>query len=50
MIVEIAQDFVATPGDVTDRIKELKSEGRRNAHMMIAGSNGELRFVALPLE
>ncbi|MBT9370987.1 DegQ family serine endoprotease [Rhizobium sp. CSW-27] len=50
VIVEVAQDFVSTPGDVSDRIVELKGEGRRNAHMMIAGANGQLRFVALPLE
>jgi serine protease Do len=50
VIVEVGQDFVATPGDVTSRIEELKGEGRRNAHMMVAGANGELRFVALPLE
>ncbi|TRL37455.1 Do family serine endopeptidase [Rhizobium straminoryzae] len=50
VIVEVAQDFVSTPGDVSDRIDELKGEGRRNAHMMIAGASGQLRFVALPLE
>jgi serine protease Do len=50
VIVEVGQDFVATPGDVTSRIEELKGERRRNAHMMVAGANGELRFVALPLE
>ncbi|WP_137130185.1 DegQ family serine endoprotease [Rhizobium sp. FY34] len=50
VIVEVGQDFVATPADVSSRLDELKGEGRRNAHLMIAGSNGELRFVALPLE
>jgi serine protease Do len=50
VIVEVGQDFVATPADVSSRLDELKGEGRRNAHLMIAGANGELRFVALPLE
>ncbi|MGF9691661.1 Do family serine endopeptidase [Rhizobium sp. 0TCS1.26] len=50
VIVEVAQDFMASPSDVTARFEALKGEGRRNAHMMVAGANGELRFVALPLE
>jgi serine protease Do len=50
VIVEVGQDFVATPADVSSRLDELKGEGRRNAHLMIAAANGELRFVALPLE
>ncbi|AYD01442.1 Do family serine endopeptidase [Neorhizobium sp. NCHU2750] len=50
VIVEIAQDFIEAPGDVTDRMQALKSEGRRNAHVMIADKNGNLRFVAIPLD
>ncbi|MGK6316020.1 Do family serine endopeptidase [Neorhizobium sp. DT-125] len=50
VVVEVAQDFVESPEDVVKRINMLKSEGRRNAHVMIADPAGNLRFVALPLE
>jgi serine protease Do len=50
VIVEVAQDFVEDPATVKERIDALKSEGRRNAHLMIADPTGALRFVAVPLE
>jgi serine protease Do len=50
VIVEVAQDFVETPRDVTARMEALKAEGRRNAHIMIADKSGNLRFVAIPLD
>ncbi|MFB9947228.1 Do family serine endopeptidase [Rhizobium puerariae] len=50
VVVEVGQDFVESPADVVKRINLLKSEGRRNAHVMIADPSGNLRFVALPLE
>ena len=50
IIVEVGQDFMEVPGDVLVRINGLKSEGRKNAHMMVADAQGNLRVVALPLE
>ena len=50
VIVEVGQDFVDSPEAVIERITVLKSEGRRNAHMMIADPTGALRFLALPME
>jgi serine protease Do len=50
VIVEVAQDFVESPGEVSEKLEALKTEGRRNAHVMIADKTGNLRFVALPLE
>lgn len=50
VIVEVGQDFMEVPADVLVRINGLKSEGRKNAHMMVADAQGNLRFVALPLE
>ncbi|MCB5201988.1 DegQ family serine endoprotease [Neorhizobium sp. T786] len=50
VIVEVAQDFVDSPTAVKERVDALKSEGRRNAHMMIADPTGALRFVAVPIE
>ncbi|MCZ7480491.1 Do family serine endopeptidase [Rhizobium rhizogenes] len=50
IIVEVGQDFMEVPGDVLVRINGLKSEGRKNAHMMVADAQGNLRVVALPLD
>ncbi|AYM62801.1 MULTISPECIES: Do family serine endopeptidase [Agrobacterium tumefaciens complex] len=50
VIVEVGQDFMEVPGDVLVRVNGLKSEGRKNAHMMVADAQGNLRVVALPLE
>ncbi len=50
VIVEVGQDFVDAPATVSERVDALKAEGRRNAHMMIAGPDGALRFVAIPVE
>ncbi|AXV15549.1 serine protease [Neorhizobium sp. SOG26] len=50
VIVEVGQDFVEKPEDVLKRINALKAEGRRNAHVMVSDTAGNLRFVAMPLE
>ena len=49
VIVEAAQTFMSSPSAVADKVKELKTEGRRNINLMIASPNGDLRFVALPM-
>ena len=50
VIVEIAQEAVATADDFQARIDKLKKEGRKSALLLVVGSDGELRFVALPLQ
>ncbi|MCX8996414.1 Do family serine endopeptidase [Rhizobiaceae bacterium BDR2-2] len=50
VVVEIAQEFMATPSDASGRVDALKKEGRRSAHMMIAGPDGNLRFVGVLME
>ncbi|WFR97208.1 Do family serine endopeptidase [Rhizobium tumorigenes] len=50
VIVEVAQEFMKTPGSISAKVTSLKKEGRRNAQMMIAAPNGDLRFIAVPLE
>ncbi|MDO9418785.1 Do family serine endopeptidase [Pararhizobium sp.] len=50
VIVEVGQESVAAPEDVTARVQELKNEDRRNAILMIANKTGELRFVTLRME
>lgn len=50
VIVEIAQEAVATPQDVEERIAALRQDGRRNALLMLAGRTGELRFVTVRMD
>jgi serine protease Do len=50
VITEIAQEAVATPADVQERIAALEAQGRRNALLMLASPTGELRFVTLRMD
>ncbi|MCD1643264.1 Do family serine endopeptidase [Aurantimonas coralicida] len=50
LIREVAQEEVATAREVADKIAKLKDEGRRNALLLLAASNGDLRFVVVPIE
>ena len=50
MIVEVGQEPVATPADVTKRLDALKKEGRKSALLLVANAQGDVRFVAMPLE
>jgi len=50
VIVEVAQEFMKSPDAVVAKVQSLKQEGRRNAQLMIASANGDLRFVAVPME
>ncbi|MBB4185570.1 Do family serine endopeptidase [Sinorhizobium terangae] len=50
VIVEVGQEAMDTPEDVSARIEELKGDGRRNALLMIANKTGELRFVTVQME
>ncbi|MEX6505138.1 Do family serine endopeptidase [Jiella sp. M17.18] len=49
-IREVAQEEVSTPADVEEKIAKLKSDGRRNALLLLAAANGDLRFVVVPLD
>jgi len=50
VITEIAQESVSSPQDVIDRIAALKTQGRRNALLMLSSKTGELRFVTIRME
>ncbi|OAP38538.1 serine protease [Sinorhizobium glycinis] len=50
VIVEVGQEAMDSPEDVTSRVEELKADGRRNALLMIANKTGELRFVTVRME
>jgi serine protease Do len=49
VVVEIAQEAVGKPGDILDRIDRLKKDNRKNALLMIAAPDGEIRFETLRL-
>ncbi|MER0237721.1 Do family serine endopeptidase [Fulvimarina sp. MAC8] len=50
LIREVAQESVSSVEDVEEKLSELREEGRRNALMLIAEPNGDLRFIVLPLD
>ena len=49
VIVEVAQQPVSEPGAVAARVEEVRETGRGSV-LFLVNSEGELRFVALPLE
>ncbi|MCO6185706.1 Do family serine endopeptidase [Rhizobium sp. L1K21] len=50
VVVEVSQEFVATPDEVATRVGKLREEGRRNAQVLVSNAAGDLRFLALRLE
>ena len=50
VIVEVNQEPVAAPADVTKKIEGLKGQGRKSALLLVANPQGEVRFVALSIE
>ena len=50
VIVEVGQEPVNTPDDVTKRIDALKKEGRKMALLLVANAQGDVRFVAVSVE
>jgi serine protease Do len=50
VIVEINQHVVKEPGDIVTRMAEAKKQGRKSALFLVANAQGEVRFVALPVE
>ena len=49
VIQEIGQEAVSKPADVATRIDALKKEGKKSALFLVANAQGEVRFVALPI-
>ena len=50
VIVEVAQEAVTSAEAVQKRVDQLKKEGRKSALLLVANTEGELRFVALSLQ
>src|SRR3954470_24281726 len=49
-IVEVGQEAVSSPADVTRRVDALKKEGKKSALLLVANAQGEVRFVAVSIE
>lgn len=50
VIVEVAQEPVSKPADVTARLKALEEDGRRLALLLLSNAQGEVRFIPLPID
>lgn len=50
VIVEAAQDGVATPDDVAKSIDKVKKAGRKQVLLRLEDGKGDMRFVAVPIE
>ncbi len=50
VIVEVSQETVSSPSDVTDRLEKLKSAGKKVALFAITNAQGDLRYVPLAIE
>ena len=50
VVVEVAQEAVATAADLQKRVDQLKKDGRKSALLLVSNADGELRFVALTLQ
>ena len=49
VIVEAAQEQVATPEDVARSVEKVKKAGRKAVLLRVEDAKGDLRFVAVPL-
>jgi serine protease Do len=50
VIVEVAQEAVSNAADVKKRVEQLKKDGKKSVLLLVANSDGELRFVALSVQ
>jgi serine protease Do len=49
LILQVGQQVVTAPEDVTKRLDELRKGGTKQALLLLSNGQGELRFVAIPL-
>ncbi len=50
VIVEVAQESVASAADIKKRIDQLKKDGKKSVLLLVSNADGELRFVALSVQ
>jgi serine protease Do len=49
VIVAIEQEQVSAPADVQRRVDSLKKAGKKTALLLVATAEGDMLFVALPI-
>lgn len=49
LVVEVGQEPVNSPEDVTKRLDALKKEGKKSALLLVSNAQGEVRFVAVTM-
>ena len=49
VIVAIEQEQVRAPADVQNRVEQLKKAGKKTALLLVATAEGDMLFVALPI-
>lgn len=49
LVVEVGQEAVNSPEDVSKRLETLKKEGKKSALLLVANGQGEVRFVAVAM-
>ena len=50
VIVEVGQEAVNTPADVTKRVEALRKDARKSVLLLVASATGDVRFVAIGLD
>ena len=50
VIVQVGQQVVTSPAEVSTRLDELKKNGTKQALLLLSNGQGELRFVAVALQ
>jgi serine protease Do len=50
VIIQVGQEAVATPDDVSQRIAALKKDGRKRALLLLASPEGDMRFVTVAID
>ena len=50
VIVKVTDEEVANPADVQKRIDQLKKDGKKTSLLLVANTEGDVRFVALTLQ
>ncbi len=50
VILEVAQESVASVADVKKRIDQAKKDGRKSVVLVVANADGDMRFVSLSLQ
>ncbi|MDH6259257.1 Do family serine endopeptidase [Bradyrhizobium sp. BR13661] len=50
VIVEVAQEAVASGDEIQKRIDQLKKDGKKSVLLLVSNGDGELRFVALSVQ